>query len=118
MKIKQFVINNTQRCITLTADSCVSYQLSFEYLRISSPKVKPKQALVVSHKKQVMLLRIECVAKHGYRLAFDDQHDAIYSDEYLIKLVLEQDHRWQVYLTELEKSGHTREAMIEIKQVD
>ena len=59
----------------------------------------------------------ESVAKHGYRLIFDDGHQAIYSAEYLYCLASEFPSRWQQYLDELKASGQTREVLIDIKQL-
>jgi len=72
---------------------------------------------VTSHKKNVLLTHIESVAKHGYRLIFDDGHSAIFSEEYIQTLALEYESRWKNYLDELKISGHSREAMIDIKQL-
>jgi DUF971 family protein len=120
MAIKHFIINQADNNLSLLTDLAKAKPclLSFEYLRISSPTDTAKKAkTVISHKKQVQLLAIEPVAKHGYRFLFDDQHSAIYSDDYLQKLITEQEPRWQAYLDELNSSGHSREAMITIKQV-
>lgn len=123
MKITRFIIDNTLHSLTIefsTNENISDAQLSFEYLRISSAansanKVKPGQ--VTSHKKNVLLTHIESVAKHGYRLIFDDGHNVIFSEEYIKTLVLEYESRWENYLSELKTSGHSREAMIDIKQL-
>lgn len=123
MTIKKFIINTVDKSLSVLADIHNTKDklslLSFEYLRISSPNtVTNKQSpTIISHKKQVQLLAIEPVARHGYRFIFDDQHAAIYSDSYLQVLITEQSARWQTYLDDLKSSGHTREAMISIKQV-
>ncbi|MBU2870129.1 gamma-butyrobetaine hydroxylase-like domain-containing protein [Colwellia sp. E2M01] len=128
MKIAQFILNQAQHSLTINfAESVGSNrenqqgaELSFEYLRISSPNElakKAKQGQVVCHKKEVNLSRIESVAKHGYRFIFDDEHSAIYSEDYIQTLIAEQDSRWQSYLVELKASGHSRETMIDFKQL-
>ncbi len=126
MTVKHFIINKTDKTLSLQVDlnqvkiktQAKCYLLSFEYLRISSPNANSKKPqAIISHKKQVQLLAIESVGKHGYRFIFDDQHSAIYSDDYLKKLITEQEVRWQAYLDELKFSGHSREAMIMIKEV-
>jgi len=122
MSIQRFIINKTDKNLSLiiaqTEAASETFVLPFEYLRISSPVSSTgKKQAVVSHKKQVQLLAIESVAKHGYRFLFDDQHSAIYSTDFLQKLIIEQEVRWQDYLSELKDSGHSREAMITIKQV-
>ncbi|MCJ8295350.1 MAG: gamma-butyrobetaine hydroxylase-like domain-containing protein [Colwellia sp.] len=125
MNITHFVIDNNQHSLTINFSASkviANTELSFEYLRISSPanlakKLKPGQIAITSHKKAVLLVNIESVAKHGYRLIFDDDHSAIYSEEYLQRLSVEYKERWQQYLAELKSSGHSREAMIDIKQL-
>ncbi len=123
MKITRFIIDNALNSLVIefsTNKNITDAQLSFEYLRISSAansanKTKPEQ--VTSHKKAVLLTHIESVAKHGYRLIFNDGHSIIFSEEYLQTLALEYESRWQYYLDELKISGHSREAMIDIKQL-
>ncbi len=120
MKITSFVIAESKQHLTIELSTRVNYQLPFEYLRISSPEINTGKAksAPISNKKQVKLIALECVAKHGYRLLFDDQHNAIYSEDYLIRLAKEHEQRWQDYLEQLAQHGHSREAMIEIKQVN
>ena len=125
MKITRFIIDNSQHSLTIefsANENIANAQLSFEYLRISADansakKNKAGQIQVTSHKKNVLLVNIESVAKHGYRLIFDDGHSAIFSEEYIQILALEYETRWQNYLNELKDSGHSREAMIDIKQL-
>lgn len=125
MKISHFIIDNALHSLAIefsASDKIKSAQLSFEYLRISSEansakKLKAGHTQVTSHKKDVRLVKIESVAKHGYRLIFNDGHSAIYSEEYIQTLALEYEVRWQHYLAELKGSGHSREAMIDIKQL-
>ena len=122
MKITGFVLDNSQNtlAIALSVNKHITdTQLSFEYLRVNSPVQQSKsgQANVISHKKNVVLTSIESVAKHGYRFTFNDGHSAIYNEDYIQTLVLEYEARWQGYLDELKLSGHSREAMIDIKQL-
>ncbi len=119
MTITKFIINNNEKSLTINFVKGEAACLSFEYLRVFTPALnnatKPKT--LVSHKKLVTLLTIEHVGKHGYRLIFDDQHSAIYSSECLMALIKEYKQRWQNYLAELQASGHSREAMINITQL-
>ena len=125
MKITHLIIDNTQNSLTIefsANENIANAQLSFEYLRISSDansakKPKAGQVQVTSHKKNVLLVNIESVAKHGYRLIFDDGHSVIFSEEYLQTLALEYESRWQAYLSDLKDSGHSREGMIDFKQL-
>ncbi len=119
MTIKQFIINNNEKNLSITFVSGEVACLSSEYLRVFTPAFSSssKQQNLVTHKKMVALTAIENVGKHGYRLVFDDQHSNIYSAEYLLLLIREHEQRWQQYLVELGASGHSREAMINITQV-
>ena len=127
MKIARFIIDNTLHNLTIefsASKAIENSQLSFEYLRISSPAISTKKlktgqtsTQVTSHKKDVLLVKIESVAKHGYRFIFDDEHSAIYSQQYNQTLTLEYEVRWQSYLNELKASGHSRETMINFKQL-
>ena len=125
MRITRFIIDNALHNLTVefsANENIASAQLSFEYLRISSDansakKNKAGQIQVTSHKKNVLLISIESVAKHGYRLIFDDDHSAIYSEDFLQTLALEHEIRWENYLSDLKDSGHSREAMIDFKQL-
>jgi len=125
MKVTRFIIDNTIHSLTIefsANENIANTQLSFEYLRISSDansakKNKAGQVQVTSHKKNVLLVNIESVAKHGYRLIFNDGHSAIFSEEFIQTLALEYETRWQDYLSELKDSGHSREAMIDFKQL-
>ncbi|TWX68629.1 DUF971 domain-containing protein [Colwellia demingiae] len=125
MKVTRFIIDNTVHSLTIefsANENIANTQLSFEYLRISSDansakKNKAGQVQVTSHKKNVLLVNIESVAKHGYRLIFNDGHSAIFSEEFIQTLALEYETRWQDYLSELKDSGHSREAMIDFKQL-
>jgi DUF971 family protein len=119
MTIKEFIISDNEKNLTINFTHGETACLSFEYLRVFTPTINgsSKQQALVTHKKLVVLSAIENVGKHGYRLLFDDQHSAIYSDKYLILLVQEYKQRWQHYLTELQVSGQSREALINITQL-
>ncbi len=121
MKIQHLVINQLENMLAIEFASSKSisetFQLPFEYLRVFSPVNTNAKVDLVCHKKLVKIIAIENVAKHGVRLLFDDQHSAIYSCDYLAILVNQQAERWQDYLAQVEASGHSREAMIEVKQV-
>ncbi len=118
MIFQKFVINKTKNKLSLQYDNN-NIDLSFEYLRISTPNGDNNKGKTVlpTHKKNVQLLAIEIVGKHGYRLRFDDEHSAIYTENYFTKLIAEYQLRWDKYLIELKESGHSREAMINITQL-
>jgi DUF971 family protein len=125
MKISHFVLDKTENTLTIEFIEDTSgndVKLSFEFLRVCGhshqlANKKTTNSQVVSHKKNVLLNTIECVGKHGYRLIFNDGYSAVFSDELLHLLFIEQEQRWQDYLQALQASGHSREAMIDIKQL-
>jgi len=118
VKIERFTLNQSQKHLTIAFSRKKVFELSFEYLRVFSPQtMENKTSAIETHKKQVLLVVIEAVGKHGYRFIFDDNHSAIYSFSYLEVLAVEQKQRWQQYLDQLKASGQSREAMINIKQL-
>lgn len=121
MQISEFKLNNKASELTLSFSDNFMQALSYEFLRVYSPieqtSVKGKPKPPVSHKKQVQILAIEPVAKHGYRFIFDDQHSAIYPALLLNEYAHNKNRLWQEYLDALKLTGHSREAMIDIKQV-
>ncbi|WP_371186847.1 gamma-butyrobetaine hydroxylase-like domain-containing protein [Thalassotalea maritima] len=117
MQIQRFTLDKRQAELAIVFVDGTEQQLSFELLRVYSPLTQTGQKHVVSHKKMVQLLAIEPVAKHGFRLLFDDQHSAVYSELLLSQLAQNKESMWQQYLQQLQTSGHSRETMIDIKQV-
>lgn len=121
MKIKTLILNVRQNELEVEFSNEFEQTLSYEFLRVYSPneqtQVKGKAKPPVSHKKMVKLLAVEPVAKHGFRLNFDDQHSAIYPEQLLSEFAHNKDRLWQEYLDALKLTGHSREAMINFKQV-
>lgn len=119
MSIKKFTLCNNEKNLTINFVNGEVACLPFEYLRVCAPKLNnsAKQPPFIAHKKAVTLSAIENVGIHGYRFVFDDQHSAIYADEYLTVLIKEHNQRWQQYLAELKASGHSREDLINITQL-
>lgn len=119
MTIEKLIINNQEKNLTVAFNRGKTFTLSFEYLRVftSAKKVIKGQPELICHKKAVLINAIEPVGKHGFRLLFDDEHNAIFSEEYLKELAINNDSYWQQYLSQLQQSGHSREAMINITQL-
>jgi DUF971 family protein len=130
-KVNRFEINNATASLsvifaknelkTVEQNSNMVFDLSFEYLRVFAPTDDKGQATGLTpkiyHKKQVKLLKIESVGKHGYRFIFDDSHSNIYSGDYLQLLGTEYQQRWQHYLQSASTAINSREATIEITEV-
>ncbi len=128
LKIKAFTIDNQQNQLLVSLASkddklTDTWTFSFEFLRVIPLPVQPNQAgkeqaqKVPAHKKEVKLVSIESVDKHGHRFVFDDEHHTIYSLDQLSLLHHQADTLWQQYLETLGASGHSREAMIDIVQL-
>lgn len=119
--ISRFSIHRQSASLSIQFDEQASAELSFEYLRVFAPTDDKGQPTgltpKVYHKKQVQLLNIESVGKHGYRFIFNDGHSNTYSSEYLQVLVAEFEQRWQHYLNSANSAINSREATIEIKEV-
>jgi len=122
--IDRFILNNKKAELSMSfakrkINDGEIVSLSYEFIRVMSPKGgNTKQGNTpISHKKNVKLQTIESVAKHGYRLIFDDQHSAIYSENYLREICQHHTELWQQYLEKLKTTGHSREAVIDITQL-
>lgn len=92
-----------------------SYQLSAEYLRISSPSAEvkghgPGQAKLQFGKRLVELKKVEPVGSYALKLVFSDGHDSgIYTWPYLYELASQYPQRWQDYLDQLHSAQKTRD---------
>ncbi|MFD2167234.1 hypothetical protein ACFSJY_13335 [Thalassotalea euphylliae] len=119
LSITQFTIHKHALAldVTLTSDDASienTWHFSFEYLRVAGLDSNTK---LVSNKKLVELVRIEAVAKHGYRFCFDDGFEVIYNQHELAQLHQHHDTIWQTYLDALAEQKLSREANIDIKQL-
>jgi DUF971 family protein len=107
-------LHQQSRILEITFDDGSHFNLPCEYLRVYSPSADvqghgPGQRVLQLGKENVGVDKIEPVGNYAIRLHFDDEHNTgIYSWEYLYTLGVEQEHRWQAYLDELEKAGQKR----------
>lgn len=120
-EVTQFVLCTSSNHLTIMFSDESKYNVSYEFLRVLSPS-KPAgktgaNNATVCHKKTVKLLKIESVGKHGYRMIFDDQHQAIYSQELLLQLCQNHNQLWQQYLDDIKANGLSREGMINFTEV-
>ncbi|WP_286264346.1 hypothetical protein [Thalassotalea atypica] len=76
---------------------------------------KKSKPTLITNRKGVLLVAVESVGKHGFRLLFDDQFQRIVTEEELGYLYANQSVLWQQYLDDIKSSGLTRETAIEIK---
>ena len=86
------------------------------FLRVHSPSAEVQghgTPILVTHKKQVNVDRIDPVGHYGVKLVFDDGHDTgIYSWEVLHHLLTHQEPLWQAYLARLQEEKGSRESII------
>lgn len=108
-------ISKDKRTLNITFDDGVSYALSAEYLRVTSPSAEvqghsPAQRKTVPGKRDVEIMKVEPVGNYAVRLTFTDLHDTgIFSWNYLRELGDEYEEKWANYLAELAEKQMSRE---------
>ena len=104
-----------KRTLHVVFDDGQSFDLSAEYLRVSSPSAEvqghsPSERKTVPGKRDVTILGVEPVGNYAVRLTFDDMHSTgIYGWDTLYGLGRNRDENWHNYLAELDAKGLTRE---------
>ena len=104
-----------KKTLVVAFDNGTSYELSAEYLRVTSPSAEvqghsPDQRKTVPAKRNVEIMTVEPVGNYAIRIAFDDMHNTgIYSWTYLEKLGRERDTIWASYLDELAQKNLSRD---------
>ena len=101
--------------LTVAFDNGQKFELSAEYLRVSSPSAEVQghsahERKTVAGKKDVAILEVVPVGNYAVRLVFDDMHaTGIFTWDYFLKMGREQDTIWQAYLDDLAAKGMTRD---------
>ena len=112
---KEIRLQTKSRRLRIGFDDGFQFDLSFEYLRVSSPSAEvkghgPGQETLQTGKENVRVTAIEPVGHYAVRLIFDDGHDTgLYTWKYLYELGTEQESRWQAYLDRLKAAGYARQ---------
>ncbi len=107
-------LHQKSKILEISFDNGEQFELSCEYLRISSPSAEvrghsPEQEILQVGKADVNIDKIVPVGTYAVQLFFDDDHDSgIYSWEWLYNLGKNHDKLWQQYLDKLEKAGQKR----------
>ncbi len=121
-KIKLHKSSNTLE-LSYAADAGeVSYTLSAEYLRISSPSAEvrghsPDQAVLQVGKSRVKLVGLEAVGYYAVKLEFDDGHDSgLYTWNYLYDLSINEAQYWADYLQQLNLTKQSRDPHTSVVQ--
>ena len=121
-KIKLHKSSNTLELCYVESTGDVSYTLSAEYLRISSPSAEvrghsPDQAVLQVGKSKVKLVGLEGVGHYAVKLEFDDGHDSgLYTWNYLHDLSVNEQKHWDAYLQKLDSSKQSRDPHTSIVQ--
>jgi DUF971 family protein len=109
-------LHKDRKALTVAFDSGETFELSAEYLRVTSPSAEvqghsPDERKTVAGKKDVGILEVHPVGNYAVRLVFDDMHSTgIFSWDYFLELGREHERRWQDYLDDLAGKGLSREA--------
>lgn len=116
-------LHTKTRFLELAWDSDISYQLSYELLRVYSPSAEVRghgQPILQQGKQDVVIRGLEPVGNYALKIEFDDGHDSgLYSWAYLKDLCINRDAHWQSYLEELEKHNGSRQSSnIQIHKID
>ena len=103
------------RLLIVSFDDGARFELSAEYLRVTSPSAEvqghsPAERKTVGGKQDVIIISAEPMGNYAIKLGFDDMHDTgIYSWSYLRELGEEKQARWSAYLDDLSAKGLSRE---------
>ena len=107
-------LHKDRKTLTVVFDDAEAFDLTAEYLRVSSPSAEvqghsPNERKTVGGKSQVAILEVNPVGNYAVRLVFDDMHSTgIYSWDYLLTLGRNRAANWQDYLNELAGKGLSR----------
>lgn len=107
-------LRQQSRLLAVTFDDGRSFDLPFEYLRVSSPSAEVQghgkgQEVLQTNKENVQIEALEPVGHYALRIVFDDGHNTgLYTWTYLHDLGTNQTQRWQAYLDRLTAAGYAR----------
>lgn len=115
LKPTEIRLRKKSRLLVVGFDDGKSFDLPFEYLRVSSPSAEvrghgPGQDVLQTGKENVQISALEPVGHYALKIVFDDGHDTgLYTWGYLHELGTEQPQRWQAYLDRLTEAGYARQ---------
>lgn len=108
-------LNPEKNVLTVSFDNGAQFDLSAEYLRVTSPSAEvqghsPDQRKTVGGKRDVQIMQLEPTGNYAVRITFDDMHNTgLFTWAYLYTLGAEQETRWKAYLDELAEKGLSRD---------
>ncbi len=112
----RIVLKQDSRKLLVEYDDGAHFELSCEYLRVSSPSAEvqghgPEQRVTVPGKAAVNIVAIHPIGRYAVQLQFDDGHNTgLYSWQTLYELGRDYEANWARYLAELEAAGMSRES--------
>jgi len=110
-------LHQVSKILEIAFDDGENFQLSCEYLRISSPSAEvrghgPGQETLQLDKEEVNITSIEPVGTYAVKLFFDDGHNTgLYTWKILYELGANFEYNWQNYLQRLKDAGHERQSL-------
>ncbi|WP_310620299.1 DUF971 domain-containing protein [Flexibacterium corallicola] len=108
-------LKKDRRSLVVSFEQGQSFELSAEFLRVSSPSAEvqghsPEQRKTVPGKRNVEIIGVDPVGNYAVKLTFDDLHNTgIYTWAYFLELGQNHDALWQRYLDELAEKGLSRD---------
>ncbi len=108
-------LQTKSRQLVVQFDDGSQFDLSFEYLRVSSPSAEVKghgkgQEVLQTGKENVQITAVEPIGHYAVRLVFDDGHNTgLYTWAYLYELGRDRDELWRSYLDRLKAAGYARQ---------
>ncbi len=110
-------LSKDKRLITVVFDDGMAFDMSAEYLRVSSPSAEvrghsPAQRKTVYGKIDVSIAALNPIGNYAVQIVFNDGHDSGFYDwGYLYELGTEYVVRWEAYLKELDEKRLRREPL-------
>lgn len=111
----KLTLDKDRRCLTVSYDSGVTFELPAEYLRVFAPSADVqghggKGGKLVGGKRLVSVEGIEPVGNYAVRLIFSDGHrNGIYTWKTLLSLGVNRAEKWRDYLAALAAAGKSRD---------
>jgi len=113
---KRVVVSEKKDTLSLEYQDQVSFTLSAEYLRVSSPSAEVRghgrgQEVLQFGKRDVKIASLVQSGHYAIQIIFNDGHDSgIYSWDYLFDLGSNHSQNWAEYVERLHQAGHSRDA--------
>ena len=110
-------LHQVSRKLEIAFDNGTRFELSYEFLRVSSPSAEVRghgagQEVLQIGKKNIEINGIEPVGNYAVQLIFSDGHDTgLYSWDYLYELCENHAEMWARYISRMEAASASREPL-------